>query len=265
MASQELVPLGDPDNELGLNAQQVIALDKLSELGAEPARVGANGKSIYSQDPKIRAYQLIFEGKFAGAGRGQGRPRKPRAAEVLADHIRSKLTTKLKNALDRALEADEGSKTNLEALKLAMDIERGERKLQIEEEEHDGNLGNTREELLTTLFAIVGEPATAAAIEGHAEDITDAEVVNQGNFDIQRPVEEEEAARRASAAGTPRRVRVAPDPSEDGDDGGRPSANGRARAEGDRQAGSDAKPKASIRRAAERRRAARMGQAQSQS
>jgi len=261
MASQELAPL-EGDNELGLTSQQVIALEKLAELGAEPARIGANGKPIYSQDSKIRAYQLLFEGKWGGANRGQGRPRKQRAAEVLADHIRSNLTNKLKNALTRALNADEGSKTNLEAVKLSMEIERGERKLQLEEEEHDGNIGDTREQLLTTLFEIVGEPATAAAIEGYAEDITDAEVIGAGRFDIESPVEAEEAAKRAAAAGTPRSESDSTRSDTNGDHEGRSGQNGRGRASGDRQARSNAKPKASIRRAAERRRAARMGEAE---
>jgi hypothetical protein len=256
MESEELVPVEDS----GLTSQQIIALDKLSELGAEPATVNAAGKTVYSEDAKIRAYQLIFEGKFGGSGRGQGRPRKQRAAEALADHIRGNLTTKMKRALERALDADEGSRTNLEALKLAIDIERGERRLQIEEEEHDGNLGDTKEELLSTLFALVGDPATAAAIEGSAEDITDAEVVEaEAEFAVKSKAENEAAAQRASAAGTPRGHRIAARVVTNGSDAGSSGQDGREGAAGDRQEGPDAKPKASIRRAAERRRAARVG------
>jgi hypothetical protein len=84
----------------------------------------------------------------------------------------------MKRAVERALKKDAGARANLDAIKLLIDIERGERKLQIEEEEHDGNIGNTREEILATLFALVGEPATAQAIEATYEDITDAEVID---------------------------------------------------------------------------------------
>lgn len=38
----------------------------------------------YSSDPSERARQLVREGKFGGAGRGQGRPRVPRASELAA-------------------------------------------------------------------------------------------------------------------------------------------------------------------------------------
>lgn len=262
MATSVEIARQDDDNDLGLTAQQVIALEKLAELGAEPARTGANGKPIYSREPKIRAYQLIFEGKFAGAGRGQGRPRKQRAAEVLAEHIRTGLTNKMKKALDRALSKDAGIRVNLDAVKLAMEIERGERKLQIEEEEHDGNLGDTREQLLGTLFELVGDPATAAAIEGSAEEITEAEVVNEGDFHSLSTAEAQERARRASAAGSTRSHRDPSRPESNGSDAGRVGDNGRNGASGDRQEGSDSRPKASIRRAAERRRAMAVGQGQ---
>ena len=174
MASKEMTKRDADENDLGLSSKQIIALERLTELGAAAAEPDETGRSVYDSRPQVRAYQLIYEGRFAGRGNGQGRPRKPRAAELLAEHIREHFPKKMERALKRALSEEAGSRANLDAIRLAIDIERGERKLQIEEEEHDGNLGNTREELIATLFALVGEPATAAAIEGSAEEIPEA-------------------------------------------------------------------------------------------
>src|SRR4051794_39725006 len=99
MATNELARRED-DDDLGLDSQQILALERLNELGGEPAPMGDNGKPMYSSDPKIRAYQLIFEGRFAGKNRGQGRPRKQRAGEVMAEHIREQFTGKMIKAVN---------------------------------------------------------------------------------------------------------------------------------------------------------------------
>lgn len=193
MASAELAPV-DPgeDTEIGLDARQIAALEKLAELGAEPAPIDANGDSDYDKDPKIRAYQLIYEGKWGGPNRGQGRKRTNRAAEELTQEIRSGVFLKrMKRALRRALKEEAGPRVNLDAIRLSMDIERQERKLQLDEEEAD-LVGDTREELLGTLFELVRSPATAAALEGTAEEITDAEVVEDNQDDIDREGKEGE-------------------------------------------------------------------------
>lgn len=177
MESQGVVPFEDS----GLNDRQVAALGRLHRLGARPRVEG----DAYDSDPQIRALQLVYEGKMGGRGLGQGRPRtgvstelerRGRAAEVIAAEIRERFTGRMIRALDRALKKDAGTRANLDAVKLALDIENREAALQLKEYEADFDT-KTKEELLAALFELVAEPQTAAAIEGTAWDITDAETV----------------------------------------------------------------------------------------
>jgi hypothetical protein len=122
---------------------------------------------------------------MGGPGLKQGRPRtgvsttaerQQRAAETIATEIRERFTGKMIKALDRALKKDAGTRANLDAVKLALDIENREASLQLKENEADFDT-KTKEELLATLFQLVAQPQTAAAIEGTAWEITDAEEV----------------------------------------------------------------------------------------
>lgn len=235
------------DNSLGLDGRQVVALQKLLELGAEPAYQDEAGKMIYSKDPQTRAYQLVYEGRFGGPNRGQGRQK--RAAQEIATHVRSK-TPQMKKAWSRALRADAGTRANLDAIRLGVEIERSERKLQIEEEEHEGNIGNTREEILATLFELVGDPGTAAAIEGtYIEDddaIEDAEVI-EGPESLFEAVAEDSPA--VGDTGSDRSPTAAP---ENGRDGGVTGQDGRSRSKRDRSQSPNPFTQAALRRAADR-------------
>jgi hypothetical protein len=177
MASEELATHED----LGLHERQVQALGRLHRLGGKPHEEG----EPYDSDPQIRALQLVFEGRMGGPGLKQGRPRtgvsttaerQQRAAETIATEIRERFTGKMIKALDRALKKDAGTRANLDAVKLALDIENREASLQLKENEADFDT-KTKEELLATLFQLVAQPQTAAAIEGTAWEITDAEEV----------------------------------------------------------------------------------------
>jgi hypothetical protein len=175
MGGKEVALLDDS----GLNDRQVAALGRLHRLGARPRVEG----EMYDSDPQIRALQLVYEGKMGGKGLGQGRPRtgvdrQARAAEVIAAEIRERFTGRMIRAIDRALKKDAGTRANLDAVKLALDIENREAALQLKEYEAEFDT-KTKEELIATLFELVAEPQTAAAIEGTAWDITDAEVVGE--------------------------------------------------------------------------------------
>jgi hypothetical protein len=164
-------------DEVGLTDRQIGALGRLHRLGAKPRIEG----EVYDSDPQIRALQLVYEGKMGGKGLGQGRPRtgvdrKARAAEVIAAEIRERFTGRMIRAIDRALKKDAGTRANLDAVKLALDIENREAALALKEYEAEFDTA-TKEQLIATLFELVAEPQTAAAIEGTAWDITDAEVV----------------------------------------------------------------------------------------
>lgn len=177
MASEELARQDD----YGLHERQINALGRLSRLGAKPREKDES----YDSDPQIRALQLVYEGRMGGPGLKQGRPRtgvsttaerQQRAAETIAIEIRERFTGKMIKALDRALKKDAGTRANLDAVKLALDIENREASLQLKENESDFDT-KTKEELLATLFELVAQPQTAAAIEGTAWDISDAEEV----------------------------------------------------------------------------------------
>jgi hypothetical protein len=166
-------------DEVGLNERQINALGRLHRLGSRPRIEG----DPYDSDPQIRALQLVYEGKMGGKGLGQGRPRtgvdrKARAAEVIAAEIRDRFTGRMIRAIDRALKKDAGTRANLDAVKLALDIENREAALALKEYEAEFDTA-TKEELIAALFELVAEPQTAAAIEGTAWDITDAEVVTE--------------------------------------------------------------------------------------
>lgn len=242
MAATDIVRTNQSDDDdSGLSARQVNALEMLAELGAEPApQDPETGKSIYSGNPKIRAYQLVFEGRFGGPGKGQGRKREPRAAEVIAEALREEpRVKKMISALDRALTKKAGTRANLDAIKLAHEIEKGERSLQLKEEAHNDTLGTTREELLGTIFELVQQPGVAQAINGESEEITDAEIVNEEDFD--RSGEEEAPkpkyafqTRRASTPRTNGDHGDSGDATTDGRDSRVSGSNGRSRAATDR-------------------------------
>jgi hypothetical protein len=175
MASEELAKIEDP----GLNQRQLTALGRLHRLGAKPREEGLP----YDSDPQIRALQLVYEGRMGGPGMRQGRPprgaeRQARAAEAIATEIRERFTGKMIRAIDRALTKKAGTRSNLDAVKLALDIENKEAALQLRESEAEFDT-KTKEELIATLFELIAEPQTAAAIEGQAWDIPDAEVIEE--------------------------------------------------------------------------------------
>jgi hypothetical protein len=175
MASKEIAKRDGDKDDADLRDRQLAALERLHDLGAAPRPPDG----AYSGDPQIRALQLVYEGRFGGPGRKQGRPRQrgePRAAEVIAEEIRHRFTGRMTRALERALRREAGVRANLDAVKLALEIENREAALQIKEAEVDLESA-TKEELLVTLFEIIGQPQTTAAIEGTAFDITEAEVV----------------------------------------------------------------------------------------
>jgi hypothetical protein len=177
MSSEEIARVED----VGLNERQLKALGRLHRLGSRPRQEN----DPYDSDPQIRALQLVYEGRMGGPGLKQGRPRtgvnrQARAAEVIAEEIRERFTGRMVRALDRALRRDAGTRANLDAVKLALDIENREAALQLRESEAEFDT-KTKEELLATLFELIAEPQVAAAIEGSATDITDAEVIESAS------------------------------------------------------------------------------------
>src|SRR3954453_18971441 len=157
MASKEIAKRGDDGEGVALNESQVSALQRLHELGAAPRVEGEQ----YAKNAQIRAFQLVYEGRFGGGQPGSGRPRKyasePRAAEVIADEIRTRFTKRMMRAIERALRREAGVRANLDAVKLALEIENREATLQLRESQADFDSA-TKEELLVTLFELLDQP-----------------------------------------------------------------------------------------------------------
>lgn len=133
------------------------------------------------------------EGKLGGAEFGKlgGRPRKKRATEVMAEGI-SEMGEEMLGVLKDAMDEENPHSIRLKAVEAATKIEEKEARLAMDEEDHLRKMGH--EELVAAvaakfatnpmvlaIFRQAGEadpaPTPPPAIEGSAEDITDAEVV----------------------------------------------------------------------------------------
>jgi hypothetical protein len=158
----EVVPYEPPEGEdVGLSSRQISALEQLHALGAGP-KLPTDEK--YHSNPQIRALQMVYEGKIGGPGRGQGRPnRDARISVQLQNYVRSNLGKKVTRALERALNEDAGERINLDAIKLIVDMEHKEAKLQLSEDAADLD-SQSKEELLATLYELVNDPQTGQVI-----------------------------------------------------------------------------------------------------
>jgi hypothetical protein len=160
----DLVPVEPPDGEdIGLSPRQISALEQLHALGAGP-KLPSDEK--YHSNPQIRALQMVYEGRLGGPGRGQGRPgREERISVQLTQYVRSNLGKKVTKALERALATDAGERINLDAIKLIVDMEHKEAKLQLSEDAADlDNL--SKEELVAALYDLVNDAQTGQVIGG---------------------------------------------------------------------------------------------------
>jgi hypothetical protein len=269
----DLVPVEPPEGEdVGLSARQISALEQLHALGAGP-KLPTDEK--YDSNPQIRALQMVYEGRLGGPGRGQGRPgRDERISVQLTQYVRSNLGKKVTKALERALATDAGERINLDAIKLIVDMEHKEAKLQLSEDAADlDNL--SKEELVATLYELVNDAQTGQVITATFTEVPTAEEAVAAIDSRERKAEDRRrnATRKRNKRAAKRRPSTSPVASSqrDGDPPGpvgngtvAPSAgaDGRGRTAPDRKASSGPFSQAAIRRAAERRRASRLGQAE---
>lgn len=197
-----LVPPDSPEEDLGLSERQINALDRLNELGGKPRE---SDDAPYDSDPQIRAYQMVYEGRIGGRRPGQGRPRKVRAAEGIAEWTR-KNEEKYINVLERALD-DPDNRIALKAFEAGMTVERREAELQIKEDEIDTD-NISKEELIATLFQLASDPAISAGVQpyfelpsGEVEEITDAEEVREPKKQKRKANKRNRASSAASTNG----------------------------------------------------------------
>lgn len=138
----------------------------------------SNGWSLERREQQREvAKRLVEEGKFGGKGRGQGRPRKKRASEVIAEQV----STEGQEIFDRLMEITRGGK-NMESIAAAnslIAIEEKERKLQMEEEQsYEHMRGNDLAELLWNQLKELSENGTAdfafEVDEGEYSEVTES-------------------------------------------------------------------------------------------
>lgn len=132
----------------------------------------------YSENPQVRAYQLVHEGRIGGNRNGGSGGRKKRISAAVVEEAQERLQPKIIRVIERGLRQSAGVKQNLATVKLITDMEHHEASLALKEEEID--LANAdRSELIGTLRALLEDPQTTAALEGSVidgtfEDITEA-------------------------------------------------------------------------------------------
>src|SRR3954447_1031094 len=190
----DLVPVEPPEGEdVGLSARQISALEQLHALGAGP-KLPTDEK--YDSNPQIRALQMVYEGRLGGPGRGQGRPgRDERISVQLTQYVRSNLGKKVTSALERALKTDAGERINLDAIKLIVDMEHKEAKLQLSEDAADlDNL--SKEELVAALYDLVNDAQTGQVITATFTEVPTPEQTVAANDSRERKAE----ARRRNAS-----------------------------------------------------------------
>lgn len=135
------------------------------------------------------AKELVAQGRFGGKGRGQGRPRIPRASETVAE-----LTSKEGQAIfDRLMEITRGGKNSdsIAAARTLLDTEEKERKLQIEEEQNIEDMH--RNDLLELVFTQLKELSGSDGIniiEGEFVEVEQQRVARVGK-ELETPSREE--------------------------------------------------------------------------
>jgi hypothetical protein len=251
----ELEPYGTSDGvDISLSARQISALEQLHALDAGP-RLPTDEK--YHSNPQIRALQMVYEGKLGGPGRGQGRPtRDQRMSVTLTEYVRENLGKKVTKALERALATDAGERINLDAIKMIVEMEHKEAKLQLSEDRADLD-SLSKEELIATLFDLVNDAQTGQVIEATFSEVTPPEAVVA---EIDRRAVAKQARqrnrtirkRRSSTAKGGKRNGGSPRTGENGVDTGGAGTNGRGLAAPDRTTHPNPVTQAALRRAANR-------------
>jgi hypothetical protein len=109
-----------------------------------------------------RARELVAAGKIGGPRAGSGRPRKPRASEVLAERIRGE-ADEMFTALKRGLGKDVPQSVTNDTVRTMLMIEENERKIIEDEQRHLETM--KRDDLIVALASKLAKLAGAGAID----------------------------------------------------------------------------------------------------
>lgn len=117
------------------------------------------------------AKRLVEEGKFGGANRGQGRPRKPRASEKIAELVAGdgrRIYDRLMSILENGTDSN-----SILAVRELRAIEENERKI-IDQEEEQAIENLKKDQLLALVVGKLLELGDKGVIPG---DVIDGEVI----------------------------------------------------------------------------------------
>lgn len=118
--------------------------------------------SHYSSDPKTRMAQLQSENRVGGQyGQKGGRPKVPRASAIVAERIREE-GDNIANVYVKNIKSKD-PRMAMEASKQALEIERHEAKLQMEEERHDKEM--SKDEILSGISKLLSNPRLSLALK----------------------------------------------------------------------------------------------------
>lgn len=137
-----------------------MADDSSNEIVRTKERKTRPDGSFYDSNASIRMAQLREDGRVGPQfGKLGGRPRKPRASEIIAEEARKQAQNMIK-ALNDALE-DDSTRIRMDAVRMYTDIEQREASTQIDEAKLDQM---PRDQLETELNALLSDPSVANAL-----------------------------------------------------------------------------------------------------
>lgn len=129
-------------------------------------------KKHYPSDPSERARMLVAEGKIGGPRAGSGRPRKRRAAELVAEKAQ-RHADKIWSAFEDALDPSKPDSIRLAAAKELIALEHRESDLQLKEERAFED--TPKDELIAFLVTGFAQLQSGGYL---SDDIVDAQVVS---------------------------------------------------------------------------------------
>lgn len=136
--------------------------------------------SFYSSDASERAMQLKEDGKIGGQfGKLGGRPRKPRASEILAEEAR-KNTEEFIEVLKRGISSD-SEKTALAYLQTWIGFETEETRLRLQEERQEFDIGKASREELIAFMKETLKPGNPVSKQLGAYDIDESDIRELGD------------------------------------------------------------------------------------
>ncbi len=129
------------------------------------------------------AKRLVAEGRIGGAGRGQGRKRKPRVTELLAESAQNH-AKKLEKVYKDGIDPKQPMHIRLKAAGEWVSIAQAEAQLQLKEDEFDEKIKNANtEQLVAIILGELEKPGAREAFDGYFTVEGSAVELGPGEFE----------------------------------------------------------------------------------